>query len=198
VSVLVADMTHYDGVLSLDPAQNRPLLRLVEHLGGITKAGTLAPVGETVHTAIACPRRPAHRPCPGFIDLRRNEVPAAIMWNCPRCGDEGLIHNYRGTLWDLTPPSKADARAGGMLEVVLSPAEYGTLRSLLLADPDCERTIYAARRVSTGAMISGDEGELEHLTGFIAAEANHEGSRRRQAAVDAVFDRVQRAIALHR
>lgn len=192
--MLVADMTHYDGVLSLDPAQNRPLLRLVEHLGAITRAGTLALAGETVHTAIACQRRPAHRPCAGFIDLRRDEVPPAISWGCQRCGDEGLIHNFRGTLWDLTPSSKAGAAIGRMLEVVVSPAEYGTLRTLLLADPDCERTIYAARRVRTRAVISGDEDELEHLAGFIAAEANHERSRRRQAALDAVFDRLQRAL----
>jgi hypothetical protein len=38
-------MTYYDGVLSLDQAQNRPLLRLLKHLGAITKVGTLAPAG---------------------------------------------------------------------------------------------------------------------------------------------------------
>jgi hypothetical protein len=59
-------------------------------------------------------------------------------------------------------------------------------------------TIYAARRVRTGALIWGDEDELEHLAGYIAAEAKHEGRRWRQTALDAVFDRVQRAIQLHR
>ena len=36
-------MTHFDGVAELDPYQNRPLFRLLDHLGAIVKAGCLAP-----------------------------------------------------------------------------------------------------------------------------------------------------------
>lgn len=121
-------------------------------------------------------------------------MPPGIAWGCPICGDEGLIRNFRGILWDLTPRSGAVAGTGRRLEVALSAAQHATLRSLLLADPDCERTIHAARRVGRRVLISGDADELEHLAGFIAAEANHQSNRRRQAALDGVFDLVQRAI----
>jgi len=72
------------------------------------------------------------------------------------------------------------AGTGRRLEVALSAAQHATLRSLLLADPDCERTIHAARRVGRRVLISGDADELEHLAGFIAAEANHQSNRRRR------------------
>lgn len=192
--MLFADMTHYDGVLSLDPERNGPILRLVAKLGAITKAGTLAPAGETVRTALTCQRRPGHRPCAGFTELHRDDVPPAIEWHCPRCGDAGLIRNFNGTIWDLVPQSSAAPRGSARIRVPLSAADYATLRSLLLADRDCERTIYAARRVGARAVISADPDELEHLAGFIAAEANHEPMRRRQVALDRVFAQIQDAI----
>src|SRR5207245_1513573 len=104
--------------------------QLVDQLGAIVKAGTVAPAGETVATGIACVRRRRQRPCPGFILVNRVDVPMELQWLCPECRDEGVIRNFRGTLWDIglgAPPRSADEP---VVVARLSPAEYWTVRQI--------------------------------------------------------------------
>jgi hypothetical protein len=76
-----------------------PGRRLAEHFGAIivSLANT---VPETVTcTPVPCRRRPGRRPCPGRIQGVVNSE-LNIRWQCPACGDNGLISRWQGTLWD--------------------------------------------------------------------------------------------------
>ncbi len=187
---MVTDMTHYDGIASLDPDEHRPLFRLVGQLGAIVRAGSLAPAGETVTTAIGCMRRPRRRACVGFIVVHRMDVPSELRWLCPECRDEGVIRNFLGTIWDMRRRESTSPVVGAGLTVRLSPTEYRALRGLHTSDPESERVIYAARHDAGLILISGTEDDLGHLAGLIADEAMAEPNARRRADLNAAFDRI--------
>ena len=51
-----------------------------------------------------------------------------------------------------------------------------------------QRTVvFAARASSEGVVLSANDEDLDELIGFVAAEANHETSRRRQKRLDVAF-----------
>ena len=57
-----------------------------------------------------------------------------------------------------------------------------------LLDTDCERLVFAIRARDDHAILAATDDDLDELIGFVAAEANHEPSRRRQQRLDAAFD----------
>lgn len=187
---MVTDLTHYDRVHSLDPKEHRRLFRLVDKLGAIVKAGTVGRAGQVVATGLECDRRG----CPGFIVLDRKEVPPEITWSCPGCRDAGVIRNFRGTIWDIAPCGDPTEWTGEWREVSLSPNEYTAVRSLKIADPDSERTVYRADLRGGLVVVGGQEGELLHLSGLVADEAMVETDRRRRSDLNAVFDRISEAV----
>ncbi len=48
---------------------------------------------------IRCRRRLGRRPCSGIIEYRvwSDE---RIRWQCPECGENGIISNWQSTAWD--------------------------------------------------------------------------------------------------
>jgi hypothetical protein len=80
------------------------------------------------------------------------------------------------------------AAIGKLNEVVISSEVAAALRDLQLLDADCERLVYATRAHGGHAVQRATDEELDELTGFVAAEANHEPSRRRQQRLDRAFD----------
>ena len=78
---------------------------------------------------------------------------------------------------------------------VVIPAEVGaTLRDLRLVDSETERLVFRARASEEGVVLVGDDDDLDHLLGFVAAEANHEDDRRRQRRLDDAYDILSLAI----
>lgn len=59
-------------------------------------------MGDTIDTPIRCRRRPDHRPCPGYIWVRRSTEDDHIRRNCSGCNDNGLISGRRETAWDYS------------------------------------------------------------------------------------------------
>jgi len=57
-----------------------------------------------------------------------------------------------------------------------------------LLDTDCERLVFRIRGRDDAAVLSATEENLDELIGFVAAEANHELSRRRGQRPGAAFD----------
>lgn len=57
---------------------------------------------------VRCRRRPNRSPCPGRIEAALDGV-AEIRWNCPVCGDCGVLSGFAGTQWDKStlPPGKS-------------------------------------------------------------------------------------------
>lgn len=187
-------MTDFGDVSTLDPAKNRRLFKLVDKLGAVVKAATVARPGEIVATGVLCGGRVGRVPCPGYVDLHREEVPEQIEWSCQWCRDSGVIHDFRGTIWDLTPNSAPTEWDGEWRQVLVSPNEYEAVRAMATADPDAERTIYRAGRRGGLIVLAGNEDELNHLSGLVADQAARERDRRRRLDLNAVFDRICDAV----
>jgi hypothetical protein len=99
---MIADMTHYVEVLVPGAPLPPTTRRLGEYLGSIVSAASLARPDALVVTALRCRRRPARRQCSGRIRFRVLGDTGEILWECTECADNGIIHNWQGTLWDCS------------------------------------------------------------------------------------------------
>lgn len=108
-----------------------------------------------------------------------------IHWQCPACGDDGVITDWMGTLFDLR--STTDAAESGD-QVVVSAEVAAVLRTVLLLDVELERVVYSARLAGDSIIVEGSADELEALADAVAAEANHETGRARQRRLDDALD----------
>ena len=96
------DITHFldeEGNLISAPAQAR---RLAEHLTAIIVMASFPDPELPPEYQAYCHRRPNRKPCKtgllGFV-LPDSDT---IAWLCPRCGHNGLITGWRGTMWDMS------------------------------------------------------------------------------------------------
>ena len=102
-----------------------------------------------------------------------------------------MISNWADTLYDLR--RRRLSVAGDVDEVIVSDETAAVLRELVLLDPDCERLVFGMRAHPDGAVLLAGADDLEELIGFVAAEANHEPSRRRQQRLGTAFDALSNA-----
>ena len=81
------------------PAHRRFSLK-VKQLGTMISYATALEAGISVDFQPMCWRRPNRQACEGVteIELRKDH----IYWNCPKCGDEGVVTGWRGLIWDLS------------------------------------------------------------------------------------------------
>ncbi len=188
--MFVSDLRHF---LDLPDDVPGPARRMAERLALIVRAATAGDAGGEWVTALTCNRRPGRRPCLGHLAVLRTDVPPSIAWGCTSCGDEGVISGWEGSPYDLRSrrqhPSSADVR-----RVVIPAATAAALRELQLLDSDSERLVFRAEASEDGIVLVGDDDDLEELTGYVAAEANHEDERRRQRRLDEAFEVITRAI----
>ncbi|HCF61344.1 MAG TPA: hypothetical protein DFS52_25525 [Myxococcales bacterium] len=98
----IADMTHFVDVLVPGNEVPPAARRLAEYLGSIVSAASLAKPEHVLVTGLRCRRRPRRKACQGQIRLRVLQGTSEILWECTRCGDNGIIHNWQGTLWDCS------------------------------------------------------------------------------------------------
>jgi hypothetical protein len=181
--MFVTDLNHF---LDLPEDTPGPARRLAEHLGNIVRAATAGDAGAAWETALPCRRRPGNRRCPGRMIVLRTEPPAPIRWQCSICDDEGIISNWAGSPFDLR--RRRLTLAGPASEIVIPNEVAAALRELRLLDADCERLVFRIRAHNDRAVLSATGNDLDELIGFVAAEANHEPSRRRQQRLDTAFD----------
>ncbi len=101
----ITDMTHFDGILAPGakvPAEGR---RMVDFMGRIVGVASLDATGRLVETDIPCLKRPGKPACSGNIGLIL--VQGRVEWRCPTCGLDGIISNWRGSMWDLSGRPRA-------------------------------------------------------------------------------------------
>jgi hypothetical protein len=186
--MLVTDLSHFAGLSEDTPG---PARRLAGHLGNIVRAATAGDAGTAWESALPCRRRPANRRCPGRIIVLRTEVGAPIRWQCSICDDEGVISNWEDSAFDLRTRQLTLAEAAS--EIIIPDEVAAALRELQLLDTDCERLVFRMRAHNDHAVLAATDDDLDELIGFVAAEANHEPSRRRQQRLDAAFDALNNA-----
>jgi hypothetical protein len=181
--MLVTDLNHFAGLPEDTPG---PARRLAAHLHDIVRAATAGDAGATWETALPCRCRPGNRRCPGRMTVLRTEAGAPIRWQCSACQDEGVISNWEDSPFDLRRRQLTLAKAAR--EIAIPDEIAAALRELQLLDTDCERLVFAIRAHDDHAILMATDDDLDELTGFVAAEANNEPSRRRQQRLDAAFD----------
>ncbi|BAS28657.1 hypothetical protein LIP_2828 [Limnochorda pilosa] len=133
-----------------------PVGRFAEYLGRIVAAGLAYPAGPTIPTAIRCRRRPGHRRCSGYLDVTRLDIPREIRWQCPECGDQGVIRDWQGTPWDRRFPQHPLPEEASFW-LVVDDEEIQALARLI---PDMAREgarmVAAGLRTPEGITLAGD------------------------------------------
>ncbi len=186
----VIDMRHYLDTGDRFANIPGPAYRFREYVGGIVMAGTAWDPGQLIAAPRPCRRRRGRRPCPGFVQGSRSEVPAAIEWACSACDEHGIVHDWQGTPWDLSTLGATQPR----LEVAVSAAEYRALLTINVLDPASERVVRSARRLEGAVLLRATEDDLDELAGFVAFEAYHTAVRARQRLLDSANFRIEEAL----
>jgi hypothetical protein len=106
----IIDLTHYLDERGATVTVPSPARRLAEHFGAIVRAVTWDPVGAGTGSSVRCRRRPGRKPCRGHIRAAITlDDRMDIVWECPLCGDNGVISNWHGTMWDCLDDDVDDA-----------------------------------------------------------------------------------------
>ncbi len=167
-----------------------------EYLGSIVSAATMAPPGVEVNTSIRCRRRPERKACHGFIRLRLQEDPAELNWWCPVCADSGVIRNWKGIPWNLSHTRGTAALNGAeFCEVLLAEAEFRLLSEIEILEPRARKIVQTATIIDGGIILIGALDAVDELMGYIAFEANHEQRKKRQLALNQLFDKINHCIS---
>ncbi|MCX6000180.1 MAG: hypothetical protein NTU41_11510 [Chloroflexi bacterium] len=118
----------------------------------------------------------------------------SIEWVCSVCQDRGVVHNWKGSVHDLS--KFREQRSQPSLEVMLTEQEYDALKRCLVLDidPECGRILCAATYTSEGIILRASGEDLGNFADSLAFEANHEDNGRRQRVLDRVLDRVEAAL----
>jgi hypothetical protein len=77
-----------------------PAIDLALHLRAIAEWISSRTVSGLEATNVFCRRNPGRIRCGGRIEAFFGRDPEGIVWRCPACGDNGLIHGWEGTAWD--------------------------------------------------------------------------------------------------
>ena len=101
----VIDMRHYldEQTGDLPDVIPEPALNLALFFGTIVAWVTdHLPQGDPL-TNVPCRRRPGRRRCRGEVIAEFQRATGYIVWHCPVCGDNGIIHGWEETAWDRSP-----------------------------------------------------------------------------------------------
>jgi hypothetical protein len=98
----VTDLTHFlDEEGDITPISG-PAWRLAEYFTSIVAMASHPDLILPPQYRVRCRRRPGRKPCSGLIESDLDFETEDIMRWCPICGDNGYIHNWKGSLWDLS------------------------------------------------------------------------------------------------
>src|SRR4030042_550698 len=176
--IYITDMTHFEGIPS--GTSYEPARRITQFFGAIVSAATVSPADKLIDSTLSCRRRPGRRPCPGHLQIRRDNKSGVISWQCNWCNNRGEISNWEGSNWDLS--TWAFGRQAGMEfhEIILTEEELRELKRSLILSPGSVCLLYGAVIAHGGIVIRATLEELEELEDEISADANHGEKRSRQ------------------
>jgi hypothetical protein len=107
-------MRHYLDESTGDLPDSLParILNLALFFGSIVAWVTDHLPGGDWQTNVPCRRSPGRKRCLGEIIAQLDSRPGYIAWQCPVCGDNGLIHGWEDTLWNRHGGAGADPAGG--------------------------------------------------------------------------------------
>jgi hypothetical protein len=108
----VVDMRHYLDEETGELPEGTPdrIVALVVFFGAIVAWVTDHLPEDSPHTNVPCRRSPGRRRCRGDIMAELDRRTRHIVWQCPWCGDNGLIHGWEETFWnrEVLPDVQSD------------------------------------------------------------------------------------------
>lgn len=171
-----------------------PAGRIAAYWTDIVEAATVRPPGPWAESATRCRRRPGRVRCPGRIHVRRAGGEEPVEWQCPACGDRGRISGWAHGAWDLRPAARP---AGGdpPVEVTLSDEEYAELRACAPIRAEAQPLLAAATVRDGRVVVEAGAAAITRILAALAFEANRAATRRRQQALDELYERFRDAAA---
>ena len=89
----------------------------VKHFGQIVDHATSLAAGIEAELKPICGRLLNQQACAGDLEVRLFPEKRLIYWQCPQCGDDGIIIGWKGLIWDktivLNPMAKCHRGARG-------------------------------------------------------------------------------------
>lgn len=187
--IYITDMTHFEEIPS--GSSYEPARKIAQFFGAIVSAASVSPENRLIDSALSCRRRPGRKPCPGHLQIYKDNKSGVITWHCTWCNDQGEIRNWEGTTWDLS--TWAFGRQADMEyhELILTEEELRELKNSFTLSPGSICLLYGAVIAHGGIVIRGTLDELEELEDELAADANHEKKRSRQKILDRIYERIE-------
>lgn len=74
----------------------------VKHFGQIVDHATSLAAGIEAELKPICGRLLNQHPCAGALEVGLFPEKRLIYWQCPQCGDDGMIIGWKGLIWDKT------------------------------------------------------------------------------------------------
>jgi hypothetical protein len=97
----ITDLRHYVDEGSDDLAEMpSPAFTLAAFLASVVAWVTSQQHDHDVLTNVWCWRRPKRARCRGEVVASLAPGSSEIVWECPRCGVNGVIRGWEGSLWD--------------------------------------------------------------------------------------------------
>ena len=96
----ITDLKHFltkDGAIAAIGGQAK---RFADILTMIVVDATTPSAERSSTSKVQCWHRPGRKRCTGLIEAGITPDTDAIRWECPACGNNGIISNWQGTLWD--------------------------------------------------------------------------------------------------
>jgi len=74
----------------------------VKHFGQIVDHATSLAAGIEAELKPICGKLLAQKPCAGALEVLLFSEKRLIYWQCPQCGDDGILIGWKGLIWDKT------------------------------------------------------------------------------------------------
>ena len=119
-----------------------PARRLGEQLCRIVQAGS-AGFWECMGQRASVSSTSRASTLSGTIAVNRTDVLSTIEWRCTECGDEGQIHGWEGSPFDLRRNQSLDVTTGQDICITLDDASV--LREIEFIGDESERIVLGGR-----------------------------------------------------
>lgn len=185
-------MTHFlngDGLPPLTlPSE---LQSNLDYYAAIVKAESSHPSDTPFSSVVVCRRKTGRKPCGSYLVVthRADDV---IHWQCPRCGEQGFISNWRGTIYDYSGAIESDPTE--RVSVLVTLEEHKLLSGIVTSSQEEDAIICGAVSTPGGVVMSGGLDDFDQLMGSVAFDANHCSSLERQRAVDEICAKIESVV----
>lgn len=188
----MCDMTHFLNGDGLPPLSlSNELQSNLNYYAAIVKAGSSHPSDDPFSSVVVCRHETGRKPCGSYLVVahRADDV---IHWQCPRCGEQGFIGNWRGTICDYSGAIESDPTE--RVSVLVTPEEHKLLSGIITSSQEEDAIICGAVSTPDGVIMSGGLDDFDQLMGSIAFDANHCSSLKHQRAMDKIRAKIETVV----